>query len=313
VNGPGRLGRWSLAFAVSVYCLASEPPAALAGGDTVAVTLQYTTNVADERFITQLAVAADGNATLMVGSNRLERNRPIGRFEAPLPDGMARRLEAVATGRPLLGAPSQPSLIPDEVFREIRVTPPGDGPAVKLVGEQLLTPEPFAQAEAEIARVIEHVQRHAVIGVSMEMAQLPSELRVGQSMVIDVALRNVGRVPFRFETPTAWGQRGTQAELSALRSDIPEMDLRSEHQRFVQIGGATLVRTEPPVAEPLPLLMPGERQYARFQCPLDWPPGRYGVELSLTMTLFDEKNRPAFTGGLVGTRQYVTLLPAAER
>ena len=61
-------------------------------------TVIYRSNAADDRFETTLTLHPNGIGHLSIGSNRAQRNWPIGRFEAPVPASLAQQLGAALGG-----------------------------------------------------------------------------------------------------------------------------------------------------------------------------------------------------------------------
>ena len=272
-------------------------------------TITYTSTVADEQFATKLQVGADGWGRLSLGSNRARRDRPIGLFQQPLPAPLLQRLDSIANGVDFAASPTQPSLIPDEVYRQINVALPNQAPMAKLVGEKLATPAPFARMEAVLHEAIEFLQQYPQLAISMRLQPMPARLAAGLPLPFVLQLRNAGSTAFVLEMPGLWGQKATHCEVRALRSDIPSADLRSEHQAFLQLDAKSFKRSEPAHGTTHAELLPSEQLGLWFESPVTWPLGQYSVELSLSLTLFNRDRKLLFVGGLASPPQRVEVHP----
>lgn len=272
-------------------------------------TITYTSNVADEQFATKLQIGADGWGRLSLGSNSARRDRPIGLFQQPVPATLLQRLGGLATGADFAASATQPSLIPDEVYRQINVALPNQAPIAKLVGEKLVTPVPFGRLEAVLHEVIEYLQQFPQLAIGMRLQPMPARLVAGKALPIVLQLRNTGSTAFVVEMPALWGQKATHCEVRALRSDIPSADLRSEHQAFLQLDAKSFKRSEPAHGTTHAELLPSEQLGLWFEPPAAWPLGQYSLELSLSLSLFNRDKKLLFVGGLAGAPQQVVIEP----
>lgn len=272
-------------------------------------TITYTSTVADEQFATKLQVGADGWGRLSLGSNRARRDRPIGLFQQPVPATLLQRLGGLASGADFAASASQPSLIPDEVYRQINVALPNQPPIAKLVGEKLATPAPFGRMEAVLHEIIEYLQQFPQLAIGMRLPPMPARLEAGKPLPIVLQLRNAGSTAFVVELPALWGQKATHCEVRALRSDIPSADLRSEHQAFLQLDAKSFKRSEPAHGTTHAELLPSEQLGLWFESPVAWPLGQYSVELSLSLSLFNRDRKLLFVGGLASPPQPVEVHP----
>lgn len=268
-------------------------------------SIVYKSTAADDRYLTELTVEPDGTGRLSVGSNRDRRSAAIGHFQGPLTQPQIQKLSS-GTGAAFAGAPSQSSLVPDESYREIRVAAPGAAPVTKIIGEQGPAPAPVASLELVLLEIIAHLQQFPVAALAMRVS-LPATARAGSPMDMEVALANPGRTLLRLPGPRSWGQGGVACDLMVLRADVPTSALGPKDQRFVQVGGANFVASDPPAAANEILLRSSENNRLRFRVAADWPPGRYALELSLGVTAFGSDAKPVFRGGLVSERQSVEV------
>ncbi len=284
-------------------------PMAPAQGSKMDTKLRYTSTVADDRHSTQLDVSPQGVGRLAVGSNRDQRARAIGHFEAPLPPAVAAPLAAALDDPALAAAPTQSALSPDEAYRRVQVTR-GGAPAVdKVVGEQLAMPAAFARAEAAIQAAIAIVARSPVQALAMRLTASVPSLRRGAAQELEIQLANVGRVPLQIAAPPRWGLQATAATLGGLRSDVALSALGAEHQRFEPLGAANFVSAEPVIAGDVLLLPPSGRSKLRFRVPIDWPPGRYRIEIDLEVSALGANGQTLFTGALFSEPVDVEVLP----
>ena len=270
-------------------------------------TITYTSNLADEQFATRLQVGGDGWGRLSLGSNRARREQPIGLFQERLPAALMQRLDSLARGPDLAASASQPSLIPDEVHRQINVALPQQAPIVKLVGEKLATPAAFARMEAALHEAIDHLLQFPQLAVALRLQPPPARLAAGQALPLVLQLRNAGSTPFVLEMPALWGKKASHCELRALRSDIPSAELRSVHQAFAQLDAQAYKRSEPAQGAGHAELRPSEQLGLWFELPAGWAPGPYAVELNLSLTLFNRDMKPLFVGGAASPPHAVEL------
>lgn len=293
----------SMAFVALGMLMARNPK----GATEMFPAVIYKSNTADDRFETTLSVEPTGAGRLTIGSNRGQPAWPIGRFEAPIPAALQQNL-AAALGSGFAASPSQDTLVPDESFREITARS-SSTQITKRVGEQLPTPPAFSAAENALKRIIDELIHHPVLSVEVRLDGLPQTAIAGTSAILDLTLRNVGRQRFHLGTPSAWGKSGWHGELSVLRADIPSAALRSEHQKFVQLNASNLVAIVP-AQPPGPLrLGPGAAVNARFQLPLDWPPGKYNIQSAVTMSLLNDAQEILFTGSAVTAPRPIEIQP----
>lgn len=262
-------------------------------------TLVYQSTVADDRHMTSFTLAPSGVGTLMLGTNRDRRRWPVGRFEAPLSPELAQEIAAAASSPELAAAASQPSLVPDETYRRIEVTPAQGRPVVKLVGERLPPPPAVQRLEALVERAMAELSRAPQAALALRV-QLPEQkLRFGTLAEVDVLLANVGPQTLRLVPPAQWGLQHTVAELSVLRNDVPVAALGPQHQAFVPLGSANFALADPPLAAGVITLSTGQRVRLRFRPLVEWPAGSYDLAVDLTVSVLGVDNQTLFVGGLV--------------
>jgi hypothetical protein len=284
-------------------------PMAPAQGRKMDAKLRYTSTVADDRHSTQFDVSPQGVGRLAVGSNRDQRARAIGHFEAPLPPAVAEPLAAALADPALAASPTQSALAPDEAYRRVQVTRGSAAAVDKVVGEQLPMPAAFARADAAIQAAIASVARSPVQALAMRLTASAPSLRRGAAQELELQLANVGRVPLQIAAPPRWGQQATAATLGALRSDVAQSALGAEHQKFEPLGAANFVSAEPAMAGHVLLLPPGGRSKLRFRVPIDWPPGRYRIEIDFEVTALSDSGQALFNGALFSEQVDVEVLP----
>ena len=136
---------------------------------------------------------------------------------------------------------------------------------VKLVGEELATPAPFAQAESTIESIILFLLKSPVVAIVMQVSMFPEQVIAGQRTPFDLVLGNVGQKPFFLDAPTQWGEKASQGDLVAVRTDIPLAELSSAHQQFLPLGRSNFEVANPSIIGPRVRLGPGEGIALRFQ------------------------------------------------
>jgi len=296
--GREHIGIFALASALLVVWLTQTMESR---GADMAGRIVYFTNLVDDVFPTEFIVEPNGMATLVVRSNRRERTQPIGIFRAQLPESVLAHIGRSVENQNFRRSPSQEVLVPDETYRQITMMQIGGGKTVKRVGEAMASPPEFLAAENAMQPAIEMVRQNPTLGLSMTVGSFPAEIGSGEPQPFVVVLTNVGRGPFQIDPPKAWGGEGTAGEIMALRSDIAEAELRSEHQSFVNLNGS-LVREYEPKPEEGPIeLAPGQRLVVTFAIPFDWPNGQYAVDIALTVLLRSQSAQQEFRAEVVGS------------
>lgn len=270
-------------------------------------TIIYTTNKADDRFQTELTVDPDGAAVLRIGSNRDRRANPVGLFRTVVPGHLLAQLSQDTASPAFISSPSQAQLIPDESFRKITVIGQDNSQLVKLVGEELATPAPFAQAETTIESIILHVMKFPVLAVAMRVTVFPEHIIAGQGALFDLVINNVGKKAFFLDSPFTWGEQTTQGELAAVRKDVPLAELSSTHQQFVPLGRGNFQASNPSVVGPRVDLGPGQGIAIRFQSDFSWAPGQYQVDIDLALPLWDDDNKLLMQVGVVSESRTIAV------
>lgn len=266
---------------------------------SMASTITYTSTVADDRAATFLTIGPDGEARLLIGSNRDRPGAPIGRFEAVVPGPLLKRVRAAVFSSEFASAGSQERLQPGQAYREINVVEANGKKTSKAVGDRMEPPAAFVNAEGAIEAIIEQLRASPVVAATLFVTGLPAQVGGGAPGVFDLILRNTGRAPFRIEGPAEWGKARTYCELSALRADVPLAELGPDHQRFVTLDGSAFLGASKQPEGSLLALQPGEGVALRFRHDFKWPPGRYKVEITLSLALLGHDGQPLFTGSLV--------------
>ncbi len=261
-------------------------------------TISYVSTVADDRNATRLTVSPEGVGVLVIGSNRDARTRPIGRFQTRLPADLVARLTAAVAAPAFAAAASQPSLVPDESYRRIQVAWSNDSPVAKLAGEQIETPPAFAVAESALREVIAVLVRSPVGALGLTLAPLPEQVQSGTPAPVELVLANPSPLAYRIPAPALWGQRASSGELSAIRTDIPAAERKLGDQHFIQLTAGDFAAAAPPIQGTAILLPPGERLHLRFLPVIPWPPGQYGIEVTLAVTAVGDDGQTLFTGAL---------------
>lgn len=272
-------------------------------------TISYLSTADDDRHATELQVTPDGLAQLNFGSNRAQRLQAVGRFAAKLPAELLQALVAAVADPAFAAAPSQAAMAPDEAYRRIDVRG-SDGalPLSKLVGEQRPAAASFVRAEQQVQQVIQHTLRAPKQALALRMSPLPAQLRVGATLPVELQLGNVGELPLRLAAPQLWGRQATAATLQLLRADVASADLRPEHQRFIGLTAAQFVGADPAVSGDSLLLPPKSRVRLRFVLPVDWPVGRYRIDVDLEVSASSEAGQMLFEGGLLTEPVHVDVL-----
>ena len=274
-------------------------------------TISYLSTADDDRHATELQVAPDGLARLRVGSNRAQRLQAVGHFSAQLPADLLQALRAAVADPAFLSATSQASLVPDEAYRRIELRRGDDAaPLARLAGEQQPAAPGFVRVEQLLLRVVQATLRSPRQALALRLSPLPARLRVGATLPVELQLGNVGEVPLRLASPLSWGRESTAATLQLLRADVAAADLRSEHQRFIALTAGRFVAADPAVGGDDLLLAPKARIRLRYVLPVDWPVGRYQVEVDLEFGARSETGQVLFEGGLLTEPVHVDVAPA---
>lgn len=266
--------------------------------------LTYTDATIDDRFQTRLVIQPDGEARLSVGSNRPRPKAPIGLYCGPLSAEELRDLSQLLGAPAFLQSSSQQELMPNETYRALQLSGAGRE-LTKLIGESLPAPAAFVAVEQRLAPIMNQLRRRPQLELALDAAIESTRIRPGDSMRLDLAIRNLSPATIAVDSPARWSQNNVQAELRALRDDIPMADLRSEHQYVVSLDADHLVtRAHPGQVQ----LGPGQPLNASFALPVDWAPGRYRLTVELALTVQDPSGKDIFSGGLVGKPLSVELV-----
>ncbi len=287
------LNRRSLIGAL-VTLVATQP----ALGRKMNATIRYLTTVADDRHATELLVEPDGVARLSIGSNRDQRARPVGRFEAMLPGELLRRLQGAVADPAFAAAPAQTRLVPDEGYRSIEVRRTSAENVGKLIGEQLAPAPAFLVAEAAIADAIAHVARAPVHALALRLTPPRAVQPVGMPLSLELHLANVGLHPMRLATPALWSRGATSATLGALRADVAPASARPADQKFVALTVVAFKGADVPLSGDTFVLARNGRARLRFELPIDWDRGRWTLEVDFEFSATTAEGAPLFTAAL---------------
>lgn len=261
-------------------------------------SLHYQSTAADDRHVNELRVEPDGRARLTLGTNRDQRSRGIGHFEAALPAELLQRLQAALAAPAFAALESQPSLVPDEAYRSIELRRAGAVVGDKVYGEQMAAPPAFAAAEALIVEAMALVAKSPRDALSLRLSPPVSTVHAGAAMHVEMLLGNLGPRALLLPAPRRWGQVDTAAGVQLLRDDVALERLGPADQRFIALGAAALVAADPPASGAWLRIDPERRVRLRFSVPMDLPPGRWRLVLNLEASVFDEREQPLFGGGL---------------
>src|SRR5208283_2117474 len=98
-----------------------------------------------------------------------------------------------------------------------------------------------------VLAILQDLLTHPSLAMTMTVSGLPPRVEPGGAL-LDVILRNVGRMPFRLTAPSQWGKAEVNCELSAVR-DVPESQLTLNDQKFAQLGAQEFVAASKPPAD----------------------------------------------------------------
>jgi hypothetical protein len=261
-------------------------------------TIRYVSTVVDDRHATALQVAPDGRASLTIGSNRDQRARAVGRFDAMLAADLLHRLQSAMMDPAFAAASAQASLVPDESYRSIEWLPVGGATVTKLVGEQRPAPPAFVRAESAITEAIAQVVRVPLHALALRLAPPAPTLRQGLPLELELHLANVGRHPLRLAAPRTWGLGSTSATVGALRADIAAAAQGPEHQRFIALDAASFKGADITLVADAFTLAPQARARLRFAAPADLVAGRWAIEVDYEVAAKSVDGTPLFEAAL---------------
>jgi hypothetical protein len=277
-------------------------------GKKMSKTLIYTTNGADERYETVLSINPNGAAYLKIGSNRDRKAWPAGLFSGDIPLSVLQALTSVVDSDAFLNSESQVRLVPDESYRQIRLVANDKSEVSKLFGSEVKPTIAFLKAEELIEKIMQHLYRTPVFAASASSDISPfSGTKIDRKFVFSISVRNVGSKAFFIDSPTHWSREAKQAEVVAVRSDVPLAELSSRHQYFLSLDKGSLIENKLLEQGPLTKLAPGQTLAFRFKQDLAWTPGQYKVDVGLNLTLKNDERQSMITAGLACTTHNLAI------
>ncbi|MCI2285628.1 hypothetical protein L3081_22405 [Colwellia sp. MSW7] len=263
----------------------------------------YTTNIADDLFETELTLNTADQGVLRIGSNKGTPNLPVGIFRGQVSHDLIKALDESISTNAYLNSESQELLVPDEIFREIKVFTQGNIDHTKLVGEQLVMPGPFAKAEKIIKKINNLLLDDPEVAVKFCHMTLPSQVSTNQEpLVLEVELQNIGSTTIRIEHPSKLGAGRNKIELVATRADIPLIDMGIQDQIFLTLSASSLVLSEDDKTDEDLLLTTNQSFSLTFSVLPEWPLGEYEISIDMILALLSEDGKKQVTVGIVSPK-----------
>ncbi len=274
--------------------------------------MSYFSNAGDEALPTELNVSTEGQCKLLVRTNRAAGEFPsAGVFSMKMRERKLRPL-AQALSTPEFEAIAKPEGVQSgDVVRKLSITPDG-GQEITRYAVEGKRPDPaFVSAEQEAIKIAAEVRKKPEHAISLDQVKVPERLDRGEKALMSFVLRNPGPNPVRIPHPKLWADKATQAQLVALRSDVPVADLRSHHQVFDTLGAAQVKATEGAgSSEEVITIAPGKSVTIAVEKVINWTVGRYDVRLTFETALADDKGTEIIRCEIVSKPQPTACLGA---
>jgi hypothetical protein len=253
----------------------------------------YRTTVDDPRTSTVLAIAPNGRCLLLAGSNRGQRSLPVGRFQGSAPPGLMTGLRQRLFSEAFRQSATRDAVAPDAACRMITIPREEGAPTIKLACNRAASRE-FLAAEDIFTSLIEHLRQFPATVLLAEIAHssnqgTPRLVASGPKLAIMLKLRNPGPVPVLVPSPEKWGGAEGYAELSIMRADgagkapMPGIGM----QWFASCNTKSILGFQPRSVRGLVPVMPGGSLEIDLEPAFDCPEGRYVVDLTVALNLYD--------------------------
>lgn len=259
--------------------------------------MRYFSDGVDPAYPLELRIASDGTAKLMRLTNTdTPSDLTVGIFNGQLNAPQLTKLASAMSSQAFLDLENPDSVLPGVAVRELSIRPHNQDEVTKWVSSEEPTPPAFHTAEQAALATIRAVRQFPVHAVMMATLALPKEHKRDKPLRIVVEVKNIGTQSTQLLHPKNWTEEAGELLLIGLRSDIPEEELEDFHQKIEELGADKLINVQRTRPNDLELkLIPGEIAAMVFETTIDWPPGAYDVNLSLTWPLSDERGRELLT------------------
>jgi hypothetical protein len=251
----------------------------------------YQSHVADQFYPLILSIAAEGIATLKVGTNRDNpASNAVGVFRHKLEAAKVSELTRAFRSPDFLGMETAPFFPEGGPVRLLSIREKGAKEITKWVTDHTPNPPAFLKVEAEAMAFVNLVRQYPVHAISMKLSPVPNQIERGKPLEFSMTVIGSGFETVQFLHPDNWSARGVQLQLIGLRNDIPLEKLEEYHQRFENVTRKNLLKAQgTKVTKPLTALSTNSEVVFTFRISLDWPPGQYESQLSLVTPLLDQK------------------------
>ncbi len=276
--------------------------------------MSYFSNAGDEAMPMELNISTEGECTLLVRTNRATpQYADAGVFSLKMRERKFRpMIKALST--PEFAAIAKPEGVQSgDVVRKLSITPDGGQEMTRYAVADKKTAPAFADGEQEALKIVAEVRKHPEHAIALDEVKIPERINRGEKTRMTFTLRNPGSKPVQIPHPKVWAEKATQAQLVALRSDIPVADLRSHHQVFQALGPEDLQATDGAgSSEEVITLAAGKSVTIAIEKAFDWTVGRYDVRLTFESALADEEGKEVIRCEVVSKPYPAACLGAAQ-
>jgi hypothetical protein len=248
----------------------------------------YRTNTDDPRSSMTFAVAPNGRCLLLAGSNRANRQLPVGYFQGMAPPALMTSLRQWLFSDAFRQSVSLASAYPDEPCRSILVPDNAGAPVIKLAGDRGASSE-FLMIEEIFTSLIAHAARFPAVVLLADTVRPSVRASSGEASDVTLRLRNPGPFPVLVPAPENWDSTDGFVELSAMRAG-PAGAAGSGtlgEQWFSRCDARTVTGFQARSVRGLVPILPNGSVEIRIGNSLHWPKGRYMAELATAMSVYD--------------------------
>jgi len=256
-----------------------------------------------------LSIAPGGMTTLSMASNRNDPNLDVlGLFRRKLEAHEISDIVASLSSSDFLNIQNPTSALPGEPVYRLSIKEQGSIEVMRWAAFRTPAPPAFLAVEEKAMSLVKLLKQHPFQAIAMKMGALPDQLEREKPMEFSLNILNPGSEIIQLLHPESWSEETVQLRLVGLRSDIPLEELQDFHQKFEELSSNQILNMQAAKpTRPLITVARGDRLVFTFGLSLDWPPGQYDVNLSLTWPLFNQEGAEQMACELVSKTSAVKI------
>jgi len=239
----------------------------------------------------ELSIKPDGLATLSIGSNRSNPDMgPVGVFRRKLDSADLTPLLASLRTSGFKGIQNPEFALSGEAVSRLSIKEEGQAEVMKWARLRMPVSPEFQAAESQAKAVVTLVREFPVQAVALQLTGLPAEIQRGNSLGGNIAITNAGAETIQIPAPENWTPQTIRLRLTGVRSDIPLEDLQEHHQKIEELSSKLVQNAQgAKPSKPMVALPANQRLVLPFKLTLDWPAGKYDVQICLSLPVTDQK------------------------